>query len=245
MSTTELVGIILLLFGLFLAVTVYYVPYVRHKPAGVISGIILLVAGVALLSGAVQFQVAPAQIVGHPGVPSVAVQDLKAVSPDTYVVSTSSLSLRVDVAYNASSHLIASPTGGAVKFTFQLARTDTNTSTAIFDITSQNTMITNTSSTSPSSNADYLVQTFNNNTESMTINGASGSSPVFTLVSIPAASIVTVSVNLTLSNTAIENLYADNGASSSTAIGASASLGIIQVAGQIINMDVEITSVLS
>jgi hypothetical protein len=238
MTPLDIIGIVLLLAGLFLAIGVYLVPYVRHKPAGLVVGIVMLVVGVAVLSGAVQIG-QPAQIVGNNGVPTVAVQDLKAISPDTYVVSSTSLSLDVHVSYNTTSHLISAPAGGVVQFSFQLVRTDTNTSTAIFNVVGQNILVANNSA-STTSNADYLIQKFNNGTTSMTINKAQDQTS--TLVSVAAASIATVNVTLTLSSTAIGNLYSNAG-SDTAAIGSSVSLGVIQVAGQTISMDVVLTSI--
>ena len=241
MSTTDLVGVALILFGLILAVLVYLVPYVRHKPAGLVAGVVIFVAGVALVSGAVQFGAAPAQIVPNHNVPAVTVQNVKAISSDTNLVSANSLNLKVDVTYNSTSKAIVAPAGGVVKFSFQLARTDTNTSKAIFDITSQNVMVANNTASS-TSNADYLIQTYNNGTTNLDIAG--NTEVTSSLISVDAASIVTVNVSATLSPTAIGNLYA-NGPSGVAAIGDSVNLGLIQVAGQTISLDVVIASVVS
>lgn len=241
MDSTDLVGVALIIFGLILAALVYLVPYVRHKPAGLVTGVILFVVGIALVSGAVQFG-APAQIVGHNGVPAVSVQNVKAISGDTYLVSQNSLNLKVDVTYNSSSHLIVAPTSGLVKFSFQLARTDTNTSAAIFDITSQNVMVENNSASGTPPASDYLVQTYNNGTTNLNING--NGYVTSSLVSVPAASIITVNVSFTLSTTAIGNLYSNAG-STAAAIGSNVNLPLIQVAGETINVDVVLASIVS
>ena len=242
MDTTDIIGIALILFGLILAIMVYLVPYVRHKPAGLVIGVVIFVVGVALVSGAVQFGVQPAQIAPVHAVPAVSVQNLKATSADTYLQSAGSLALRVDVTYNSSTGAIAAPAGGIVSFSFQLARTDTNTSTAIFEITSSNVMIANNSA-STTSNSDYLVTTYNNGTTVLNING--NKDVTSTLVSVKAATIMTINVSFTMSAVAIGDLYHNAGGTAASAVGASQTLGLITVAGQTISVDVVLASIVS
>ncbi len=210
-----LFGIILLVVGIILMVPAILI---RGKTVVVvgIAGVVILLVGIAFVAGVF----GPAQIATTHNAPTVKIQDLKATTGYNTTVSASNpLELTTTVELNPAltgQSAIVYPASANVHFTFQLARTDTNTSAAEFQIFGGNQVATNSTASSSSTN---IVYTTTSGVEYEDVDSANVSAASAHLVSIPGAGIITVYVNLTLSGQAMLNLW-DSGTSATTVSGA-------------------------
>ncbi len=139
MTTT---GLLFAVIGL-VVIIMAFIPWTSSKvrvPIGIV-GVIILVVGLTAF--------APQQIVtpAHP-VPTIEIQS---VSGGSYTYTAATHTLVVPVALNYTAKTITSPSGGVVTFSFVVARTDTNTSAAVFALTTSWASLTNSTTGTVSS----------------------------------------------------------------------------------------------
>ena len=236
-----LFGMVLLVVGLVLAALAIFIGGKIMVVAGV-TGLVIILVGVALVAGV--FNPSTAQIAPNNNAPTVRVEDLTATTGFNTTVSTSnSLELSTVVSLNPAAtgqSAILYPTGAHIHFTFQLARTDTNTSNAIFDVFGGNYMATNSTASSSDANVVYTTTA---GVAYEDVNGHNASAQSAQLVSVNAASIVTVYVNLTLSGQAMLNLW-NSGTGATTVSGVTfedvSPFTIAEVAGQSISLSLQL-----
>ena len=157
-----------------------------------IVGAILLIGGVSFMSSPTTQQV----ITSNTNAPTIAISQVSS-SPYTYTASTQTI--LVPVTYNATSKAIQSPTGGVITFSFVVARTDTNTSSAIFKLTTNWQSLTNSTTQAVSP----VVAQASNQTYEVHYNGIWGGTA---LISVPPAGQTTISASITLNPQAIADL---------------------------------------
>jgi len=200
------IGLLLIVLGL-IVVIISALPFVmpgRYRIFTVILGVIILLGGFYMVS-------APApstqQIVTTTSQPTIALSQLTFVSPSSGVtLNSNALSATIPVAYNATqisqlgSTAIAYKSLAEVKQTFVVQRTDTLTNTSIWKITVSTPSFLNTTS---GKTYPYIYQ---NTTTSYAIgiNGVWGSNTY--LLSLPSASMQTVTVAFYLNYAGISNL---------------------------------------
>jgi len=161
-----------------------------------ITGAILLILGLVIFATPMTSPTTNQIITSN--APSITISQVTATGY-TYTASTNTI--LVPVTYNATSKAIQSPTGGVVTFSFSFTvmRTDTNTSAAVFKLTSSWSTLTNTTTqvTSP------VVALATNGTSEIHYNGIWGGTALF---SVPSAGSLTISASITLSAAAIADL---------------------------------------
>ena len=169
-------------------------------PIGLVGVVIVVVALVGLSSQ----QVVTTTTTNNNGpTPTIAIQTVAVGSAlNTYTVSTETITAPITA--NVTSKLITTPTGGNLWFNFTVIRTDTNTTAAIFKLTSAWPSLTNatTGTVSP------LVVKLANGTYDMSV-GVSGSAAQWGgtgIFSVAAAGTLTVAVHIVLSPAAILDL---------------------------------------
>ncbi len=230
-------GLILLAVGLAVIIPSIFIGGKIMVVAGV-TGIVIVLVGAALIVGL--FGTGQVAVVNQP---AVKIENLQATSGYNLTVSTgSSNPLTIDAVVTLNTSLAGQkafkdPANGVIHFTFQLARTDTNTSKAIFDVYGANQVLQNSTSSNQAVNSANEVFTTTSGVEYLDVNGANASASSPALVSVGGGSIVTVYVNLTLSGQAMLNLW-DSGSHLPAGINAMTgpSLGLITVGGQTITL---------
>ena len=190
-----ILGILFLLIAavLFVVFIAYSSPQVR-----IITGIVaILLVGVALFGGA-SFNPQTQQI-ATPAGPSASVQitNIGGLTGATLLnASSNTLQVAANVNVTTSTPVFISPSGGIVKFHFDLMRTDQGSSAAIFGLAMNNPSIYNTTS---QKNYNFIDQYSSNKTNEITFQTPSGS---FTggnsLVSVPSGGKTQVNVTMTL-----------------------------------------------
>ena len=182
-------GVVLFLLGL-LALFVH--PHRVVKTAGLVFAVIgiLLVAGAFM--GAAATQPAPATI----ATPTAQVQitNIGGLTGATMLNSTGNL---LQVAATSNFTTVSVPTSGVVSFHFDLMRTDTLTTSAVFAINMNNPSVYNSTK---ATTYTYIAQYSSNKTNEITIDKTIGGTA---LVSIPSASFVQVNVSFTLNAPAL------------------------------------------
>ena len=137
---------------------------------------------------------------------TVAVQNLVATSTNTSVDSGNPYQIDV-LATISTAGVVSFPAGGVVTFHFDMVRTDTNTSKAIFMVTNNNVQVSNNTAGYVASYNGNLIKTYSNGSEALTVYGYANGQTAY--VPVPAASVVQVNVSATLSSQAMANLYND------------------------------------
>lgn len=188
-----IVGVIMVVFGLMPVASLRV-----RVPVGLLGLVIVVVALVGLSSQ----QIVTTTTNNNGPTPAIAIQSVSVTGVNTYTVST--MTMTVPVTANYTSKLITTPTGGNLWFNFTVIRTDTNTTAAIFKLTSSWPSLTNatTGTVSP------LVVKLANGTYDMSV-GVSGSAAQWGgtgIFSVAAAGTLTVAVHIVLSPAAMLDL---------------------------------------
>ncbi len=132
--TNEVFGIILALIGLAIIVFAA-IPYSmsgKFRFPTIVVGLIVLVAGFAFAGGAFNSAPSTQQTIPTPS-PTVTMNTVTIVTPASGVtLNVQTLTATFPTSYNATA--LVTPASGLVKLTFNLQRTDTLTSAAIFPV---------------------------------------------------------------------------------------------------------------
>ena len=194
-STLPLAAIFIAILGLILVLVALFIYTSSRLRISIgITGAILLILGLVIF--ATPMPTPTTNQIVTTNAPSITISQVTATGY-TYTASTNTI--LVPVTYNATSKAIQSPTGGVVTFSFTVMRTDTNTSAAVFKLTSSWSSLTNTTTqvTSP------VVALASNGTYEIHYNGIWGGTALF---SVPAAGSLTISASITLNPNAIADL---------------------------------------
>jgi hypothetical protein len=193
-GSLPLAAILIAVLGLILVIVALFIYTSSRMRISIgITGAILLILGLVIF--ATPMTPTNNQIVTS-NAPSITISQVTATGY-TYTASTNTILVPITV--NATAKTITSPTGGVVAFSFTVMRTDTNTSAAVFKLTSSWSSLTNTTTqvTSP------VVALATNGTSEIHYNGIWGGTALF---SVPSAGSLTISASITLNAAAILDL---------------------------------------
>ena len=176
-------GVVLFLIGIF----VFLIH--PHRMVKMFSGILAII-GVIFVAGALigSAAVAPATQSVAPS-PQAQITNIGGLTGVTLLNSTSNV---LQAAVTSNFTTISSPTSGVVSFHFDLMRTDSLTTSAVFGISMNNPSIYNATK---ATSYTYIAQYSSNKTSEITIDKTTGGQA---LVSVPSASEVQVNVTFTL-----------------------------------------------
>ena len=192
-GSLPLAAILIAVLGLILVIVALFIYTSSRMRISIgITGAILLILGLVIFATPMTSPTNNQIITSN--TPSITISQVT-VTGYTYTASTNTI--LVPVTANATA--ITSPTGGVVTFSFTVMRTDTNTSAAVFKLTSSWSSLTNTTTqvTSP------VVALASNGTYEIHYNGIWGGTALF---SVPAAGSLTISASITVNPNAIADL---------------------------------------
>ncbi len=184
-------GILLAVVGLIIII-VAILPVFGSRVRIVIG----IIGVVMLLVGVVYFVQPTTTITTQVVTPAITIES---VAGGSYQYTAATHTLVVPITQNVTSKTITSPTGGKIWFNFTVGRTDTNTSAAVFALTSNWATLTN----STTGTASSVVIKNANGTYELHFGAQWGENA---LVSVAAAGTTVVSVEITLNAAATLDL---------------------------------------
>lgn len=130
-SSLSTVGIMFAVIGV-VVVIVALIPWTSAKVrvALGVAGVIILVLGLTVFSAPSSLQINTSSTGPTPAV------TISSVASGAYTYTAATHTILIPVTANYTSKLVSTPTGGNVWFNFTVMRTDTNTTAAIFKLTS-------------------------------------------------------------------------------------------------------------